>query len=486
MDLPLDLRLEGRPALVLGLGRFSGGVETVKFLTAEGARVTVSDAGDPAALADSIAAVAPTGAQVRFGPQTTALLDAAGPDALVVASPAVPQDHPVLVEARRRGLPVTSETALFLARCRGTVVAVTGTKGKSTTATLLASMVSASGVRTHLGGNVGRSLLNVAARIAPSDVVVVELSSFQLEALAGQGFAPRVAVVTNLFPDHLDRHGTFAAYAAAKRTILEAQRETDVAVLPVLDEALEAAGFFAAGSARRLRFGEGAGAGGVGVTAAGGLAGFGGGTALEGFPLWGRHNRVNAAAAAAAAIALGATWAEVAAGARATRPLPHRLEPVHEAGGVLFVDDSIATTPQSTTAALEAVPRPCVVLVGGRDKGADPAALVAALAKGARAVVGIGTTGPALVAALKGRGGVLAVDGGADLDAAVSAAVALARPGDAVLLSPGYSSLDQHPSFAVRGERFAAAARRARPARPDPAGGSRPAGSASAPAVGGR
>jgi UDP-N-acetylmuramoylalanine--D-glutamate ligase len=133
---------------------------------------------------------------------------------------------------------------------------------------------------------------------------------------------------------------------------------------------------------------------------------------------------------------------------------------VHEAGGLLFVDDSIATTPQSAAAALAAVPRPCVILVGGKDKGADPAPLLEAVRR-ARAVVGIGTTGPGLVAALKRLGGVTAVDGGAspDLRSAVDAAVRLARPGDAVLLSPGYSSLDQYPSFQVRGDAFAAAAR---------------------------
>src|SRR5262249_37515205 len=160
-------------------------------------------------------------------------------------------------------------------RCRGVVAGVTGTKGKSTTATLLASMVAASGVRTHLGGNVGRSLLNTASRIEPSDVVVLELSSFQLEALAGTGFRPRVAVVTTLFPDHLDRHGTFEAYAAAKRVLLEAQEPSDVAVLPARDEALEKAGFSSAGRARRARFGSGVVAGGVGVTEAGGVQGFG-------------------------------------------------------------------------------------------------------------------------------------------------------------------------------------------------------------------
>lgn len=459
--------LAGRTGLVLGLGRWSGGVETVRFLHAEGARAVVADSADPASLAASLEAIAPTGAETVFGPQTAALLDRLPADGFVVASPAIPFDHPVLVEAARRGVPVTSEIELFVARVPAPVLAVTGTKGKSTTATLLAAMVSASGVRTHLGGNVGRSLLNELPRIRRDDAVVLELSSFQLVGLGRTGFRPAVAVVTNLFPDHLDRHGTMAHYAASKRAVLDAQRETDVAVLPHHDPTLASFGFPGAGAARRRWFSTEPFRGdGVHVTADGGLADAagGGGTDLAAFRLWGRHNRGNAAAAAAAARAFGATWAEVRAGAAAVRPLPHRLEPVHEAGGLLFVDDSIATTPQSTAAALEAVPRRCVVLVGGKDKGKDAPVdvgpLLDAVAARARGVVGIGTTGPAVAAAAAARGVATAVPAGdRDLVAAVRAAVALAAPGDAILLSPGFSSLDQYPSFAVRGDAFAAAAR---------------------------
>jgi UDP-N-acetylmuramoylalanine--D-glutamate ligase len=445
---------------VLGLGRFSGGVETVRFLAGEGARVTVSDSADPSSLAESVEAVRGTGAEVVFGPQTPALLDRVAGGGLVVASPAIPFDHAVLVEAERRGIPTTTEICLFVARASATVFGVTGTKGKSTTATLLANMLAAAGWKAHLGGNVGRSLLAALPRIEPSHAVVLELSSFQLWWLRRTAFAPRVAVVTNLFPDHLDRHGTFAAYAAAKRAILESQGPDDVAVLPAQEPSIAKEGFLGAGRAARRGFGEGAiPVPGVVVTPDGGLADAEGrgGTDLAGFRLWGRHNRVNAAAAAAAARAAGATWAEVRAGAAATGALPHRLQPVAERGGVLFVDDSIATTPQSAAAALEAVPRRCVILVGGKEKGTAAAPLLAAIAARARGVVGIGTTGPALVEAVRRAGGPPAVEGGADLASAVRAALALARPGDAVLLSPGYSSLDQHPSFAVRGDRFRAA-----------------------------
>jgi UDP-N-acetylmuramoylalanine--D-glutamate ligase len=185
--------------------------------------------------------------------------------------------------------------------------------------------------------------------------------------------------------------------------LLEAQTEDDVAVLPMHDEALERLGFSTAGRARRLRFGTHVDGPGVAVTAEGNLVDSMGrrGTDLDAFRLWGAHNRGNAAAAATAALAFGCTWAEVRAGAAATKPLDHRLEPVCEIGGVLYVDDSIATTPQSAIAALEAVPRPCVILVGGKDKGSDATLLVKAMAAGARGVVGIGTTGPALVDAVR-------------------------------------------------------------------------------------
>jgi UDP-N-acetylmuramoylalanine--D-glutamate ligase len=456
-----DLPLSGRPVLVLGLGRHRGGIETVRFLAREGARVLVSDSDARERLAESVAAVEGTGAALEFGPQTEALLDRVGPEGMVVASPAVPFDHPVLEAAERRGMPVTTEICLVAARLSAPVLAVTGTKGKSTTAALLAGMLAATGRRTHFGGNVGRPLIGEVDRIAPQDAVVLELSSFQCHWLRRVAFRPRVAVVTNLFPDHLDRHGTMEHYAASKRALLERQTEDDVAVLPACDEALEAAGFSGAGRARRLRFGPRAAGEGVVLGPEGDLedAGGRGGASLAGFRLWGRHNRVNAAAAAAAARAAGATWAEVRAGALAARPLRHRLEPVVEVGGVLFVDDSIATTPQSAAAALEAVPRRCVVLLGGKDKGVAPNVLLDAVALRAKAVVGVGTTGPALVEAVRARRGPPAHLGGPDLEAAVRLAFSLAGRGDAVLLSPGYSSLDEHASFEVRGDRFARAAR---------------------------
>lgn len=479
--LASDASLHGRRALVLGLGRFSGGVETVRFLARHDARVVVSDTSTADLLADSLRAIEGAGADVRLGPQTPDLLDALGASGLVVASPAIPFDHPVLLEAARRGLEITSEIELFVTRAPCPLLCVTGTKGKSTTSTLLANMLRAAGHRTHLGGNVGHSLLGEVGTMRPTDRVVLELSSFQLHDLRRVGIRPCVAVVTNLFPDHLDRHGTFVHYAASKRTLLEAQTPDDVAVLPCRDPALSAHGFETAGRARRVHFGgadEPVPAPGVRVREDGGLCevaggrregddarGLADGTDLPAFQLWGAHNRKNAAAAAAAALAAGCTWAEVRAGAAATRPLAHRLQPVHEAGGILFIDDSIATTPQSAIAALEAVPRRCVVLLGGKDKGSSMTELIEAVGRHAKGVVGIGTTGARLVEQIARATPVPAVSApdGPDLRGAMKAALSMAAPGDAILLSPGHASLDQYPSFTVRGDTFAAAAREMAP-----------------------
>lgn len=441
----------GARALVLGLGRFSGGVETVRFLRRAGAQVLVSDRDARANLAASAAEAEALGAALEFGPQSEALLE--GRD-LVVASPAIPFDHPVLRAAAARGVTVTTEMNLFLERVRGRVLGVTGTKGKSTTATLLAAMLAAAGRRVHLGGNVGRSLLARLGEIGPDDLVVLELSSFQLWWARRLGRAFPVAVLTNLFPDHIERHGTLAEYAAAKRALFEFQGPGDAAVLPADDATVAAHGFLAAGRARRVGFGasgayrlEGTRLVGPGAPPDADLAGM---------RLWGAHNRRNALAAAAAALQVpGTTWEHVLTAARAQAPLPHRLDPVGEVRGVLYVDDSNATTPQSVVEALEAVPRPAVVIAGGKPKDVDVGPLVEGLARRARAVVAVGTSGPSLVERLTGR--VPVVAGGPTMASAVGAAASLARAGEMVLLSPGFSSQDQYLSFADRGDQFRAA-----------------------------
>lgn len=426
----------GLSVLVLGLGRFGGGVETARFLQREGARCVISDTAPRTTLEAPAAAAEALGAELVFGPQEAGLIEGRG--ALIV-SPAVPLTNPVVRAAIDAGIPVTTEMNIVLTRAPAPVFGVTGTKGKSTTVSLLAHMLEAAGRRVHLGGNIGRPLVGVLDAIRPDDRIVLEMSSFQLWWAHQIRRSPHVSLVTNLFGDHLDRHGTPEAYADAKRAVLAYQGPDDVAILPAADAQVEAAGFAEAGEARRVRFAEGSDAG----------------VDLQGLPLLGRHNRLNALAAATAARQdPQSTPASIREGALATRPLPHRMNPVAEIEGVRFVDDSNATNPHSTTAALTSFDRPIVLILGGKDKGVDTSALLTTVRTRAQAVVGIGTTGPALVAAL---GDALPTAIAATMDEAVRLARGMARSGDIVLLSPGYSSLDQFVSFAARGEAFRSA-----------------------------
>ncbi len=442
----------GQRVLVLGLGRFSGGLETVRFLCAEGAEVCVSDSSAREALAEQAAACEALGAETRFGRQDATLL--LGRDAVIV-NPAIPFDHPLLAAAAERGVPVTTEINVVLARCRAPVYAVTGTKGKSTTSTLLARMLEAYGFTVHLGGNVGRALVARLDEIEPGHRVVLELSSFQLHHAHALGRSPHVAVVTNLLSDHLDRHGTQEAYAEAKRALLAYQGTDDIAVLPADDDAVRDAGWLEAGGARRVFYGPGGRFQLEGETVR--CAETGRGADLAGMVLLGPHNRRNALTAAAAVLGtLDEGFQAVSAGARATQPLPHRLDPVAEVGGVLYLDDSNATHPNSTLAALAAIERPVVLIAGGKEKGADPEVLLHAIAQRAKAVVLIGSSAPRLQAGLAGR---VPAEVATDIESAVRMAASAAAPGDVVLLSPAYSSLDQFASFAERGDRFQHAVR---------------------------
>ncbi|MDA1195147.1 MAG: Mur ligase family protein, partial [Planctomycetota bacterium] len=245
----------GRRAVVLGLGRFAGGLETTRFLRAEGAEVLVSDTAAPALLAEQAAAAESLGARVVFGPQGSDLLDRC--DVLLV-NPAIPFEHPVLAAAQARGIPITTEINIVLARCRAPVLAVTGTKGKSTTSSILVEMLRAAGRTTHFGGNIGQPLVAQLQAIEPDHRVVLELSSFQLYWTRLLGRSPHLTLMTNLLSDHLDRHGTQAAYAEAKRAALDYQGAQDVAVLPTDDAAMRAAGWHAAGAGRRVLYGAGA------------------------------------------------------------------------------------------------------------------------------------------------------------------------------------------------------------------------------------
>jgi UDP-N-acetylmuramoylalanine--D-glutamate ligase len=341
-----------------------------------------------------------------------ALLDGVG---LLVKSPGVPGEAPLVAEARRRAVSVWSEVELASRLLANPILGVTGTNGKTTTAEWLGFILDAPVV-----GNVGRALSELDGKVEPDQLVVCELSSFQLEDIVE--FRPRIAVLLNLEPDHLDRHGSFEAYRDAKLRIFENQNGDDIAVLP--------RGFEYEVRARRVEFAVD--------------------DRLPAEPsLRGAHNRENAAAAAAAARAGGASDEQIARGLREFKGVPHRLELVAERGGVTYVNDSKATNVAAALRALAAYEdAPVRLILGGSRKGEDFAPLAAALGPNISAVYVIGETADELARAIPDT--VRAED----LATAVERAASAAQPGEVVLLSPACASYDQFRDFEERGEEF--------------------------------
>ncbi|QOV87474.1 UDP-N-acetylmuramoyl-L-alanine--D-glutamate ligase [Humisphaera borealis] len=423
--------LSGKRVTIAGLGHFGGNIAAAKWLVEQGAEVLVTDRAPADKLADSLAQLA--GLPITFKLGGHDLADFNQVD-LVVASPAIPPSNEYLKAARLMGVPVTTEICLFLERCPAPVVGVTGTKGKSTTSAMLGEILKR-GRTTWFGGNIGKSLLPELPNIQRDHVVVLELSSFMLHYTGENLWSPHVAVVTLLAPDHLDWHGNFDAYAEAKRNIVRFQHAGDIAVVNEESAALMA-WFEERPKGRVVRYG------------------------VEGrrpFELLipGRHNQLNAQGAFAAAAALGVSWDDAAAALGRYKGLPHRLQLVHEAGGVRWFNDSIATIPEAAVAATSAFdPGRVIQIVGGSDKGLDITPMVDVLARRTKAVLCIGTTGPSVAAQLR-KAGARDVRECGDLTSAVGAAKEIAVAGDVVLLSTGFASYDQFTNFEDRGEQFA-------------------------------
>jgi UDP-N-acetylmuramoylalanine--D-glutamate ligase len=444
-----------RKVTVMGLGLFGGGVAATRFLHRLGAKVTVTDLRDGNALAPSLEAIGNLDVRTVLGRHAEADFREAD---MVVASPAVPPDAPFLKIARDAGVPVESEMNLFFRFQKSAcVIGVTGSNGKSTTTSLIGSILSRAGFRTRVGGNIGRPLLEEVFDIGEEDRVVLELSSFQLEDLARLQTGPHIGVLTNVTPNHLDRHGTMGAYVRAKANLFRFQHSGDTAVINADDPvsmglvprltsqpllfSLEdriPEGFLLRGD--QLVWRE------MGSEVA----------LLErgDIRIPGLFNVANVLAACAAAVSAGADAGAVREGVRAFSGIPHRLERVAARRGADWYNDSIATTPESTMAALSAFECGIVLIAGGYDKKLDLGALSKAVSKRARVAVLIGAIAPALARSIReAEGGCEAVlaDG---LDAAVREAASRVRPGEAVLLSPAAASYDMFTNFEERGERF--------------------------------
>ncbi len=438
--------LPAGPFLVVGLKR--SGLAVARALRAVGAEVRGCDAGE--AGVGVLAELATLGIDAR-APDSG--LDQLPGVRTVVKSPGVPQDAAVVAAARARGALVVGEVEIAWRMLPNEVIAVTGSNGKTTTAELIGHVHREAGLPVAVAGNVGTALASVVGGLDPAAVVVCEVSSFQLEDT--ERFAPEAAVLLNLTPDHLDRHGTFEAYTAAKLRVFARQGNDDVAVAP-LGIGLEDLG----GCARRVCFGSGPDAE---------LADRSGYlwwdeeplVAVDAIRLRGLHNRHNAMAAAAVSLARGVDPEAVRAGLESFAGVAHRLEDVGSVDGVAYVNDSKATNVDAAVTGLRAFDGGVHVVLGGRGLAGDLAPLVSAVRERAAGAYLIGEAAEQLAAALSSTG-VPVTDAG-ELERAVGAAAAAARRGEVVLLSPACKSFDQYADYEARGEHFRALVARRSP-----------------------
>lgn len=447
--------LAGKRVTVLGLG--IEGVDLVRFLVAHGAEVTASDAKTADRLRTALERL--EGLPVRYSLGANRPEDVAAAECLFV-SQSVPLDIPAVQEARRRGIPISSMTRLFMELCPAPIVGITGSSGKTTTTSLVGAMFAAAGRPHVVGGNIGVGLLDLLDRITPEMTVVLELSHTQLQLTDR---SPHVACVLNVTPNHLDRF-SWDEYRGLKRNILAYQSTDDVAVLNRDDAESAAMASVAKGAVHWFSVGrdvEGDGAfvrdGVVTVRRRGVEEPV---VPVNAIPLRGEHNVANVVAAAAVGAACGLPADAMERGVRMFQPVPHRLEFVAEIDGVEYYNDSIATTPERTRAGMRSFDEPLVLLLGGREKHLPLDDLVRDALERCHAVILFGEAAPLLEAAFEA--GVAHVPYEArpairrvtTLEEAVEAARAEAAPGDVVLLSPACTSFDAYENFEQRGDHF--------------------------------
>jgi UDP-N-acetylmuramoylalanine--D-glutamate ligase len=448
---------DGESFLIIGLGR--SGLATLEVLANFNVRLYATDEKPREALGEQIAAAAAFGARFVEPAALDTILDATS---WAVLSPGVPPISPVVRALHRRNVPVMGEIELAYRLCKAPIVAVTGTKGKSTTTALIGHLLRACGRSVRVGGNIGNPLIKEVAGATADDWVVAEVSSFQLETI--RAFKPHVAVLLNIAPDHLDRYPSMDEYAEAKYRICANQAMTDWFVGNLDDRRIEELAWRRGNTrvvARQLWFTTGGGERATMYLRDGMLtfAPFAGDPRpvamlpLHEIPLTGDHNVGNVMAALLAALAIGCPPAALAQAVRSFTPMPHRLQRVGEIDGVLYVDDSKSTNPSAVIAALRSYERPIVLIAGGRSKGGEFGEMGAEMRKRVKALVAIGES----AAVIRGAAdGVTAVEA-SSMDEAVQRARELAAPGDVVLLSPGCASFDMFESAEDRGNRFIAA-----------------------------
>jgi len=443
------MELKGKKVLVVGLGK--SGLAAALFLRRRGAQVTVSDIRSAEALAKDIPALLEEGINVEAGGH--GLLTFRRQD-LIVVSPGVPLDTPELVQAKGFGRPVIGELELAARFLKGKILAVTGSNGKTTTTSLLGEILEKAEFPTLVGGNIGVPVIALIEESTDQTWSVLEVSSFQLETT--EHFHPAIAVILNITPDHLDRHGTFENYALAKERIFAAQDKDDYVVLnadnlraaaaaersnaPVYWFSIEHPvdqGSWVDGGQILFRSAKDAPVEPV--------------LPLSGIPLKGDHNVENVLAAVCAARLVGASIEAIRTGVENFKAVEHRLEYVATLNGVEIYNDSKATNVDATAKAIAAFPGNIHLILGGKDKNSDYTQLSDLLRARVRAVYTIGSAAAKIESQLRG---IVSIHSCETLDKAVSAIAAAAHPGDIVLLAPACSSFDQFESYEHRGRIF--------------------------------
>ena len=446
--------LAGKEVLVVGLART--GTAAARFLLSKGARLLIVDDREAAQLSPQIDQVLTAAGgditRVKLCLGGTSLPPSANP-AWLVLSPGVPLTHPAVATAARRGIPIISEIELASQFLKGSIAGITGSNGKTTCTTLLGAIL-ARRYRTCVSGNIGRPLIDCIDWDDESVWHSVELSSYQLETI--DRFCPRIAMLLNLSPDHLDRYGSMERYAAAKCRIFMNQTSSETAVLNA-DDPLVAASAQAV-RARVLWFsGRGMPAEGLGVREGAVTARTrefqGEVMQVSEIRLRGAHNVENVVACCAAGLAAGVNPSDIAQAVREFRPVAHRLEYVATIRGVQFYNDSKATNVDAAAKAIEAFEEPLVAIMGGRDKGSDFSTLAPLVERRLRHLVLIGEAGPKIARALGGR---VPWSACADMREAVATAFARATSGDVVVLAPACASFDMFRDYEQRGEVFKA------------------------------
>ncbi|MFI5058086.1 MAG: UDP-N-acetylmuramoyl-L-alanine--D-glutamate ligase [Candidatus Acidiferrales bacterium] len=440
------LELRGKRVLVVGLART--GLATGLFCAARGARVTATDARTETEIGAEIAKLREAGVTLELGGHQEKTFLAQD---LIIPSPGVPADAPLLQVAREKGITIWSEIELAYRFLKGSLIGITGSNGKTTTTSLVDHILKNAGFSTILAGNIGTPLIGRVDASRDDTVTVLELSSFQLELI--ETFRPNIGIFLNLTPDHLDRHRTMEAYGAAKARIFENQTEEDAAVLNADDPATTPYAptrprlhWFS----RKQRVAQGACVRGEEIV-----------FRRDGveevvlkridIPLAGAHNLENVLAAVAAARIAGAETGAIAKGVRSFAGVEHRLEFVAEIGGVRYYNDSKATNVDATLKALDAFPGRILVILGGKDKGSDYILLQKPLREKAILALLVGAAAEKIEKQIAGS---VAIERAGNIKRAVEIASHAARPGDVVLLAPACASFDQFQNYEHRGRVF--------------------------------